>query len=303
MIRVLCCLFLLFSFQSAQSCQKTSKPKPPYAAFIMHAETGKTLYQVNPDTPVYPASLTKMMTLYLTFKALDKGKVRLWDPVYISHHAASQEPSKLGLPVGKSLSVKQAILALVTKSANDVAVALAQKIGGSERAFACAMSKEARLLGLKNTTFRNASGLFHVEQKTTARDMARLGRALLKHFPRKYKFFNTPHFSFQGKTHKNHNKLLGSLGSIQVDGIKTGYIGRAGFNLVASAKRYGKRLIAVVIGADTGAERDKHMENLILAAYETHGLLRSPQPSFQKRPKRRTSEPRIYDLLKIFDKV
>ena len=232
-----------------------------YASLIMDAETGRVLHAVNADTRNYPASLTKMMTLYLVFEALDKGRLTLNHKFKVSARAARQPASRLGLVKGATISVGDAILALVTKSANDVATVIAENISGSERRFALVMTAKARLLGMKRTTFRNASGLPHRGQLSTARDMATLARRLLNDFPAYYHYFSTDSFHYDGVTHRNHNKLLASYEG--ADGIKTGYIRASGFNLVASAKRGDERLIGVVFGGDSPRARDRHMAKLL----------------------------------------
>lgn len=236
-----------------------------YAALIMDADTGRVLKSVEPDTPIYPASLTKMMTLYLVFDALQRKEWALEKPLKVSARAASQPASRLGLPAGSTIAVKDAILALVTKSANDIATTVAEGMDKSERDFALRMTSMARKLGMKNTTFRNASGLFHRGQMTTARDMAVLARALLRDFPQHYHYFSTPAFTYKGQTHRNHNGLLDSYDG--VDGIKTGYINASGFNLVASATRDGRRLIGLVFGGQSAITRNRQMSQLLDAGF------------------------------------
>ncbi|MDX9860246.1 MAG: D-alanyl-D-alanine carboxypeptidase [Rhodospirillales bacterium] len=232
-----------------------------YAALVMDADSGRILNAVNADTRNYPASLTKMMTLYLVFDALER---KVWTPdtpLKVSARAARQPASKLGLPAGSRIAVRDAILALVTKSANDIATTIAEGMDKSERDFGLRMTSMARKLGMKNTTFRNASGLFHRGQMSTARDMAILARALLRDFPQYYHFFSTPSFTYNGQTHRNHNGLLDSYDG--VDGIKTGYISASGFNLAASAVRDGRRLIGVVFGGRSAAIRNRQMARLL----------------------------------------
>lgn len=246
------------------SCGLFSSPvqaNPKYASIVVDAETGKVLRARNANKILHPASLTKMMTLYMTFDALSNGHLKLTDRVPISRHAAGMVPSKLNLPVGSSIKVEDAILALVTKSANDVAAALAEKIAGSEWAFAQKMTSRARQLGMKDTVFRNASGLHHKDQVTTARDMAILGRALIYDHPQYYRYFSTKNFSYRGHNYHNHNRLMSSYKGM--DGIKTGYIHASGFNLVASAVRDDRRLVAVVLGGRTTQTRNSHMANIM----------------------------------------
>jgi D-alanyl-D-alanine carboxypeptidase len=240
-----------------------------YASIVVDADTGEVLHSVNPNQQNYPASLTKMMTLYLTFDALKTKKVRLSDRVVFSDEAEGQAPSKLGLRSGQSITVEQAILALVTKSANDVAVALAEHISGDEEDFSRLMTAKARWLGMSRTVFRNASGLPDPEQVSTARDMATLGRALVHNFPEYYHYFKVRHFTFNGQTISTHNRLM--LTYKGADGMKTGYIRASGFNLVSSAQRGGKRLIGVVFGGNTASQRDRHMAQLLDKGFAAHG--------------------------------
>lgn len=232
-----------------------------YASLVIDAATGEVLNETNADTRNYPASLTKMMTLYLVFEALEEGRMRLNDRIKMTRHAAGQPPSRLGLAVGESLSTEDAIRALAIKSANDVAAAVGDHMAGSEKQFALLMTAKARSLGMSNTTFRNASGLPHKAQLSTARDMAKLARAMLQHYPHYYHYFSEEKFAFKGAVHKSHNKLLTDYEG--TDGIKTGYIHASGFNLVASVKRGNKRLIGVVFGANNSKSRNLHMVQLM----------------------------------------
>ena len=231
------------------------------AAIVIDANTGKTLYSESADSPRYPASLTKMMTLYIVFDLMNRGKLNKNSRLKVSAAAASAPPSKLGLKAGQTITVEQAIYALVTKSANDVARTVAENIGGSESKFADMMTRQARALGMSNTIYRNASGLPDPSQKTTARDMARLGIALREHFPREYRYFSTRSFAYGGRRHANHNKLLGRVDG--VDGIKTGYTRASGFNLVSSVRIGDRSIVAVVMGGKSGASRDARMRQLI----------------------------------------
>ena len=246
-------------FASALSAKK--KITRPYASIVMDAQSGRILHQRGSRTKVYPASLTKMMTLYMVFDALRRKKLGRHQRIRVSRHAARQEPSNIKLKAGDRISVEQAILSLVCRSANDSAVVLAEAIGGSEGRFARLMTQKARQLGLRHTTFHNASGLFHPKQTTTAHDMARLAVHLIKHFPHEYHYFKRRRFSYKGQLYKTHNRLVGRIHG--VDGLKTGYIRRSGFNLVTSAKRNGRRLVGVVIGGKTAKWRDRHMTSLI----------------------------------------
>mgnify|MGYP000536311544 FL=1 len=250
----------------------SAEANPKYASFIIDANTGKVLYSRNADAPRYPASLTKMMTLYMVFDAMEQGKITKNTRVPFSAHAASMQPTKLGVPAGKSISVETAIYSLVTKSANDAAAALGELLGGTESHFAEMMTAKARALGMSRTTFRNASGLPNSRQVTTARDMATLGIALQEHFPRQFKYFDTPSFKYGRTTMRNHNRLLGRVAG--VDGIKTGYTRASGFNLVTSLHKDGRSIVGVVMGGKSGSSRDAHMQQL-LAANVAKGSKRS----------------------------
>ncbi len=241
----------------------TAAAKPTYGGIVVDARTGKVLYSENADSLRYPASLTKMMTLYLTFEALEAGRISLNSKVPVSANAAAEPPSKLGVGAGRSVTVEQAILALVTRSANDIATALGEYIGGSEARFAQLMTAKARSLGMTKTTYRNAHGLPNTAQMTTARDQARLGIALRQHFPQYYGYFSTRSFKFGKQVIGNHNRLLGAVRG--VDGIKTGFTRAAGFNLVTSAQADGRSIVGVVMGAPSGANRNARMTKLVQA--------------------------------------
>ena len=242
---------------SPQTAQANNK----YASIVVDAETGKVLRARNANKVLHPASLTKIMTLYMAFDALSRGQLKLADRVPISRRANGMQPSKLDLPVGSSIKVEDAIYSLVTKSANDVAVALGEKIAGSEWAFAKRMTSKARDLGMKNTVFKNASGLPDNKQVSTARDMAILARALIYNHPQYYHYFSTKNFSYRGNNYRNHNRLMSTYKGM--DGIKTGYIHASGFNLVASAVRDNRRLVAVVFGGRTSKTRNAHMAEIM----------------------------------------
>jgi D-alanyl-D-alanine carboxypeptidase len=232
-----------------------------YSSIVVDAETGKIVSQFEPDTPTYPASLTKMMTLYLVFDALEKGKVTLDQHFTVSEHASIQAPSKLDLQPGESIALRDLILAVVTHSANDAAVVLAEGLGGSEPGFAEIMTEKAHELGMTNTVFRNASGLPKPPNTTTARDLVTLARSLYQHFPKEYAYFSTEEFTFRGHSYSNHNHLMHAFEGM--DGIKTGYINASGFNLAASAVRDGHRLIGVVMGGESAHSRDMRMAQLL----------------------------------------
>jgi D-alanyl-D-alanine carboxypeptidase len=228
---------------------------------VVDANTGAVLQSADADSPRHPASLTKIMTLFLLFERLESGKIKLTTPMEVSDHASSQAPSKLGLKPGDTIAVEPAIRAIVTKSANDVAVVVAETLAGSEPEFARMMTKKAREIGMTNTTYRNASGLPDEEQITTARDMTILGRAIQQRFPTYYQYFSTRSFEFRGHAMRNHNKLLGAVDGI--DGIKTGYTNASGFNLITSVRRGGRHIVAAVFGGRTARWRDSRMVGLI----------------------------------------
>lgn len=232
-----------------------------YAALVLDASSGATLYQSNATSTRYPASLTKMMTLYLLFEALEQGRVSKATEIPVSSFAARQPPSRIGLKAGQSIDVESAIFVLAVKSGNDVAVAVAEYLGGSEEQFAAQMTARARQLGMTGTVFRNASGLPDSSQVTTARDMAILGMALRSRFPQHFHYFSERDFAFRGRTVRGHNDLIGSVEG--VDGIKTGYIRASGYNIVTSVRRGSRRLIIVVMGADSARARNAHVEQLI----------------------------------------
>lgn len=231
------------------------------SSIIINAENGEVLSSSAADTLRYPASLTKVMTLYITFDALEKGLIKLDDKLPVSRNAANRSPSKLGLRVGQTIKVKDAIMALIVKSANDCATVLAEGLGYTEENFAKTMTKVAQELGMKNTTFKNASGLPNKAQKTTARDMALLGAAMYHHFPQYYSWFSTKQFTYNGQTIYTHNHLLKSFEG--ADGMKTGYTAAAGFNIITSAQRDGQRVIAVTMGHKTAQTRDKEASRLM----------------------------------------
>jgi len=241
----------------------TASAQERYAAIVVDGKTGQILFSRNADAQRYPASLTKMMTLYLMFDALERGRYTLDSRLSVSANAAAQPPTKLGVRAGGTITVRDAILALVTKSANDVATVVAENLGGSVSAFATQMTATARGIGMSRTTFRNPHGLPNDQQVTTARDMALLGRALQDRFPTYYRFFSTRVFEWNGQRIGNHNNLLGRVEG--VDGIKTGYIRASGYNLVTSVHRDNRYVVAVVMGGQTAGARDAHMRELIAA--------------------------------------
>ena len=234
---------------------------PAFSSIIVDANSGSILQSKDPDGPRHPASLTKIMTLYLLFEQLESGKIRLDSTMDVSENASEQAPTKLGLKPGQSIRVEDAIKGIVTRSANDAAVVIAETLGGSEDDFAKMMTRKARALGMSKTTYKNASGLPDDDQITTARDQATLGRAIQDRFPRYYRYFATDEFNYRGHVIRNHNHLLGRVEG--VDGIKTGYTRASGFNLVTSMKRGNRFLVGVVMGGRSGSSRDAIMRNLL----------------------------------------
>ena len=233
----------------------------PYADIVVDANSGTVLHSTNPDAQRHPASLTKIMTLYLLFEQLEAGKLKLDSPLQVSKEAAGQMPTKLGLKPGSTLAVEDAIKGMVTRSANDAAVVVAEAIAGDEDAFAKLMTRKAQALGMSRTIYKNASGLPDSGQVTTARDQSTLGRAVQERFPRYYKYFSIRTFTFRGQSIGNHNHLLGRVEG--VDGIKTGYVSASGFNLVTSVHRGNRYLVAVVMGGSSAGSRDAKMRDLI----------------------------------------
>ncbi len=253
-----------------------------YADIVIDANSGKILHEESADAARFPASLTKMMTLYIVFDMLDSGRVTLDTPLKVSGRAAAAQPSKLGLRPGDTISVRDAIRALVTKSANDVAIAVAENLAGSEDKFARYMTAKAKKIGMKSTTFRNASGLPHPAQKTTARDLLTLALHLNDDFPQYYGYFKTSYFKFRGARHRNHNGLLFTFEG--TDGIKTGYTRASGFNLVTSVRKNGKHVIGVVLGGKTSRERNSRMRMLMRNALAVASKTKSRKPAVAKEP-------------------
>ena len=236
------------------------------ASILLDYRSGEVLAARNADDSVIPASLTKMMTLYLTFRAVTAGQLDLSSRIKVSSRAAGMPPTKLGLRAGDTIPVEDAIMGLVTRSANDAATVLAEALGGSEDRFAMAMTRTARKLGMTRTVFRNASGLPDGEQRTTARDLALLASRLIKDYPGYYRYFSSQGFAYRGRNHPNHNRLLAVYPGM--DGLKTGYTRASGFNLAASAVRDGRRLVAVVIGGRSASARDATMVALLDRGFE-----------------------------------
>lgn len=260
MKKILYLMLFVFCLKSAPLFAGTS-------SIMIDARSGDVLYASNADEKRYPASLTKLMTLYITFNALENGSLKLDDKLKVSHIAAGRSPSRLGLNAGDIVDVKTCILASIVKSANDCATALGEALSdGNERQFALMMTETAKKLGMKNTTFKNASGLQHSEQKSTARDMAILGLALYHHFPQYYPLFSVTEFEYNGEKIEGHNNLLKSFEG--ADGMKTGYTAAAGFNIVTSAKRDGRRVIAVTMGHQKVEDRDEKIAFMMDQVFE-----------------------------------
>ncbi len=262
-----------------------------YAAFVVHADSGDVLFDRYSTAQRYPASLTKMMTLYLLFEELEAGRMTMESKIKVSAHAAGQPPSKLGLTSGSTISVESAIQDLVVKSANDVASAVGEQIAGSEWRFAQNMTTKARALGMSRTTFKNASGLPNSKQVTTAKDMATLGRRLMQDFPQYFHYFSIQSFTWDGRTYRTHNALVRTFDG--ANGLKTGYTRSSGFNLTTSATRDGNHLIGVVLGGRSSATRDAHMREILGKAFT----------EIEKRPQliaslhRNTPNPRLKPTL------
>ena len=250
-------LLLTFSLTAAAATK--------YASIVVDADSGRVLHATNPDARNYPASLTKMMTLYLLFEAIEQNRYQMSSPLTVSPRASAAAPSKLGLRPRSTITVNEAIQAIVTKSANDVAVTIGENLGGTEAKFALLMTAKAHELGMRHTTFKNASGLPSKTQFSSARDMAILARRLQRDFPQHYRFFALTEFARGNEVYRTHNNLL--LSYEGADGIKTGFTVASGFNLVASAHRDGKRLIGVVFGGNSARTRDAHMADLLDAGF------------------------------------
>ncbi len=266
--------FFVFLFSLNLSAKK--------AAIVIDFETKEVLFEVNADTRNYPASLTKIMTLYIVFDYLKQGKIKNDTLFSVSKKASAKQPSKLYLEPGSFIKVEDAVLALIIKSANDVAAVVAENISGSEKEFSKLMTKYAHRLGMSNTNFKNASGLHNPAQLTTARDISTLSYALIKNFPKKYKLFSTQTFTYGGKTYKTHNKLM--LSYEGADGIKTGYIRKSGFQLAFSAVRENKRLIGVIFGGDSGSQRNKSLKIIMDKEFaELNIINKKPKNSISKK--------------------
>ena len=271
LLAALLALALASGADAAVKRKATTGYKPPYAAIVIDAADGRVVHAEDADAMRHPASLTKLMTLYLVFEALDAGRLAPATALRVSAHAEAQSPTKLGLAAGDAIAVRDVILGLVTKSANDAAVVVAEALAGSEEKFAQRMTAKARRLGMTRTTYQNANGLPDPDQVTTARDQARLARALLRDFPHHYHYFATSAFTYAGVTHANHNRFMGWYEG--ADGFKTGFIRASGFNLVASARRGERRLIGVVMGGTSAGARDQRMGEILDAAFASRPVL------------------------------
>jgi len=273
----------------------TSESYAKKAAIVIDFDSQEVLFEVNADTKNYPASLTKIMTLYILFDQLKKGKLTNQTKLKVSRIAASRSPSKLYLEEGTNIKVEDAIMALIIKSANDVATVVAENIAGSEKEFAKLMTSYARKLGMANTTFKNASGLPNRAQLTTARDISILSHALIYNFPEKYKLFNAQKFTYKGKTYKTHNKLM--LSYEGADGIKTGYIRASGFQLAFSAVRDNKRLIGVIFGGDTGKQRDRSLKIIMDKEFAELGINKKETKTTIVKKETKKIEPNSYSIV------
>ena len=262
-LRVVSALLFALAFTVALAAPAQANSK--YAALVIHADSGDVLFSRYADSARYPASLTKMMTLYLLFEELEAGRLTSESELTVSPQAAGQPPSKLGLVAGSTIDVDSAVKALVVKSANDAAVVVAEAISGSEWRFAQKMTEKARALGMSKTTFRNASGLPNSKQRTTARDLARLGQRLVHDFPQYYHYFSTDRFTWKGRTYISHNAVARTFPG--AEGLKTGYTRTSGFNLATSASRDGDRLIGIVLGGRSVRTRDAHMREILNTAF------------------------------------
>jgi D-alanyl-D-alanine carboxypeptidase len=269
LLAAFCFAIASLGLTSAASAQvpyaQLSWGEPRYAAIVVDANTGEVLYDRNADSPRHPASITKIMTMYLAFEALASGRLQLTDTLTISPHAASMAPTKLGLRPGDTITVDEALRAIAVKSANDMAVALAEKLGGDEERFSALMTLRAQELGMTNTRYVNASGLPDNRQISSARDIALLSRSVMRDFPQYYSYFGLHQFTYRGATISNHNHLLDSLPG--VDGLKTGFTNASGYNLAVSAVQGGRRLIAVVMGGNTYRSRDANATDLLQTGF------------------------------------
>ena len=265
------------------------------AAIVIDFDTKEVLFEVNANTKNYPASLTKIMTLYILFDQIEKGLLTYDTKLKVSKIASSRSPSKLYLEAGSYIKVEDAIMALIIKSANDVATVVAENISGTEKDFAKLMTRYARNLGMANTTFKNASGLPNRAQLTTARDISILSHALISNFPEKYKLFSKQNFTYNGKTYKTHNKLM--LNYEGADGIKTGYIKASGFQLAFSAVRNNKRLVGVIFGGDTGKQRDRSLKIIMDKEFAELGINKKEKKSTIVKKETKQTKTNSYSIV------
>jgi len=276
-----------------QHVSRESSYAPPFSSIVVDANSGNVLQATTADGLRHPASLTKIMTLYLLFERLEAGKIALEDELKVSEHASEQAPTKLGLKPGQTIEVEDAIKGLVTRSANDAAVTIAEAVGGSEENFAKLMTRKAHALGMSKTVYRNASGLPDDDQVTTARDQSILGRSIQERFPKYYRYFATNDFRFRGSVIRNHNHLLGSVEG--VDGIKTGYTRASGFNLVTSIRRGNRHIVAVVMGGRSASSRDGVMRGL-LAEHMDEASTKRTAAAIAERPEGKSFDDRVAAL-------
>ena len=262
---------------------------PAFAAMVVDANTGRTLYEHDINELRHPASITKVMTLYLLFEQLERGRLHLDTEIPVSAHAASMAPTKLGLRAGSTIAIEDAIRAICTKSANDMAVAVAEVVGGDEDHFAALMTEKAHALGMTRTHYANASGLPDPEQLTTAHDLIILGRSIAERFPKYYAFFSTHQFTYRGETMRNHNHLMDHVQGM--DGIKTGYTRASGFNVLTSVRRGGRHLVSVVLGGSSAGARDRIMDHLIEEHIAEASPLRSAPVLAEAEPAGEVEEP------------
>ncbi|MHA6965540.1 serine hydrolase [Zobellella denitrificans] len=272
--------FLFLAVLLLYSLFNQAQANPRYASIVLDADSGEVLHASNADATRYPASLTKMMTLYMLFESMEKGLMTLDTAMPVSAHAASMPQTNISLKAGDRLKVRDAIPALIVRSANDVASVVAEALGGTERAFGAMMTEKAKAMKMTSTTFRNASGLPDAGQTTTARDLAILSVRLMKDFPQYYHYFSTQSFTYKGRTYTSHNRMIRNYAG--VDGMKTGYIRASGFNVATSAVKDGRRLIGVVMGGQTAQSRDAHMASLLDRGFERTTQLAKASPEAAK---------------------
>lgn len=305
LMRISLCAVMIVTSSAADARprQRAQAQNPRYAMVIMDAQSGRILEQENADKPLPPASLTKLMTLFLTFEAIEKGKLSMNSNLVITPNAQRQPPSKLGLRRDEKITINQAIHVLVTRSANDVAMAVAETVGGSQQNFTRMMTARARSLGMKNSVFYNPSGLPNPGQKSSARDMAILGRALMQYFPQHYHVFNTIRFNYKGQVIETHNNLMRRYKGM--DGMKTGYTVASGFNLVASAVRNNRRVIVAVFGGRSAYSRDEHVAKLMTRGLDklTSGSQIANTPKPAAIPSRTAAKPSAASAVKVTQTV